>query len=167
MEAFNLRSEYYGEPEKAAYLADVMNALGIHYALKRDYKKAEIMFEEQYLILKELCEEKYPCRDEYRRAASGMLSSHFSMFFLSRIFAMSTVPKFLPFKPIFMNKIKRESLKLLNTSLKVMAGAKNRIGRAWTGNRTRLQGSTVPEDDRYPTQAIQHLRMYSFRLKTF
>ena len=55
LEAFNLRSKLYGS-ERAFLLANTMNRLGIFYIQNGKPKKAEIMFEDAYTIMKELYE---------------------------------------------------------------------------------------------------------------
>jgi len=52
-EAFNLRIRLYGS-ERAFLLANTMNKLGIFYAQKGEYEKAEVMFEVACTILREL-----------------------------------------------------------------------------------------------------------------
>ena len=55
LEAFNLRSKLYVS-ERAFLLANTMNKLGIFYIQNGKPEKAEIMFEDAYMIMKELYE---------------------------------------------------------------------------------------------------------------
>ena len=50
---------------------------------------------------------------------------------------------------------KKKKLIVVHTAFKDMVGTETRIIRARTGIRTRLLGSTVPEDDHYPIRAMK------------
>ncbi len=78
LEAFNLRSKLYGS-DRAFLLANTMNKLGIFYIQNGKPEKAEIMFEDAYMIVKELYERSKEFELDYVLATINLGSFYYEV----------------------------------------------------------------------------------------